>query len=355
MKKIVVCPDSFKGSLGAKEIARIIAECLRPYSTSGELKYSEFDVVEIPLSDGGEGISEIMKENHYPIETAVMASDPLGRKTQTYYLTDQSGKRAFIESARIIGLPLLKMEERNPMIASSYGLGEVIKVAAINGCKEITVALGGSATCDGGEGMLKALGELSQYQDIKFTVVYDVTNPLLGENGAAQVFAPQKGAKPEEISILEARLKRILEKGLKYKDIEIDIEGGGAAGGLGFAFMTFLNANKIKGIDFVLNSLDFDKKIAGADLIITGEGKIDRQSLMGKVVSGVLERAFQNNSSIIAIAGVVEDRELLLEAGLSEIYEISNPQKNIVENMEAETARNNIRETINFVLKSNIF
>lgn len=274
-RKIVVCPDSFKGCLPAREVAFIIAEKLR------EL-HPETEIVELPLADGGEGTLEIVADKGYPVVREVETVDPLGRCFRANYNTDLSGKRAFIESARVVGLPLLSPSERNPLIATSRGLGEVIMDAFNHSCTEITVSLGGSATCDGGLGMLDAIeGDLSE---VVFKIVCDVKNPLLGENGAVKVFAPQKGASIDDLPLLEKRMedfvRATIERGL-CKVSDAWKEGAGAAGGLGFAFQTYLNAETISGIDFIMKLTDFDKQLKDADLIITGEGKLDRQSLMG--------------------------------------------------------------------------
>lgn len=348
--KIVICPDSFKGSLAAEEVAEVISKTIKEHRP-------EIEILEIPLADGGEGTANIMKRFAYPMKRQTLVHDPLCRKIITEYFTDPSGEKVFIESAKIIGLPLLKEEERNPLKTSSYGLGEVILDACRNGGKEITVSLGGSATCDGGKGMLEALGDLNKLKDIRFNVVCDVVNPLLGENGAVKVFAPQKGAKTEDLPLLEAGLEKMAKKLLKKSShrLKIDAEGGGAAGGLGFAFMASLNAKMIKGINFVLEILDFPGLIEGADMIITGEGKIDSQSLMGKVVSAVLSAAKEKNIQVIAFCGIVEEREKLMEAGLNNVYEIRDPDKNIQENMNKFITKNNLRKMVNFVLKSNIF
>lgn len=339
-RKIVVCPDSFKGCLPAREVAFIIAEKLR------EL-HPETEIVELPLADGGEGTLEILGENGYPVVREVETVDPLGRCFRANYNTDLSGKRAFIESARVIGLPLLSPSERNPLIATSRGLGEVIMDAVNLSCAEITVSLGGSATCDGGLGMLDAIeGDLSE---VVFKIVCDVKNPLLGENGAVKVFAPQKGASIDDLPLLEKRMedfvRATIERGL-CKVSDAWREGAGAAGGLGFAFQTYLNAETISGIDFIMKLTDFDKQLKDADLIITGEGKLDRQSLMGKVVGGVLKSAGKRGLPVVAFGGIVEDKEQLLEAGLAEAYEISCPDLTLEENMKRDVVCENIRKKI---------
>ena len=332
---IVICPDSFKGSLTSKEVTSTLSEAFHK-------KRPKLEILELPLADGGEETSAILSST-FPNVFHLYATDPLGKRIETQFFIDSTGKKAFIESAKIIGLPLVTYKERNPLKTSSFGLGEVINEALRLGCNDIIVSLGGSATCDGGLGMLKALNHT--YLNANFTILCDVDNPLLGMNGAVKIFAPQKGAKPEDIPILEKRLENLVEeakkRGLYNKGDEFKA-GSGAAGGLGFAFQTFLKAKSIKGIDFILKKLKFSELIRNAQLIITGEGKLDSQSLMGKVLSGVLEEAKKQDIPVIAIGGLVEDETKLLEAGLQKVYSISDPNKTLEENMLPETAIKNL-------------
>lgn len=348
--KIVVCPDSFKGSLSAIEVADTIARALSSC-------YPDSEIIEIPLADGGEGTAELITKYKFPKAIKVEVQDPLKRKISVCFHTDVNGEKAFIESAQIIGLPLLSPEERNPLKASSFGLGETIHKAIEMGCKEITISLGGSATCDGGKGMLEALKN-TETNKIKFNIICDVSNPLLGPNGAAKVFAPQKGASHQDIPILEDRLVKLAEEAKQRglcSDNDIYKEGAGAAGGLGFAFQTFFKADTIKGIEYVFAETDFKNKIIGADLIITGEGKVDNQSLMGKVLSGVLYNAKKGNIPVIALGGIIENHRNLLKAGLKEVFEISDPLLSLNDNMKPETTKKNLRRTIEIMSKSNIF
>lgn len=346
--KIVVCCDSFKGSLSAEEICNVISKTLKNRKEGTE-------VIELPLADGGEGTARILIKERYPIINKVKAHDPLGRLIETRFYQDTTGKKALIESSEIIGLPLLKKTERNPLKASSFGLGEVINFAISSGAEDITVTLGGSATSDCGMGMLKAYND--NWKKIKFRILCDVSNPLFGKEGAVEIFASQKGAKPSELPILEERNRRWVEelvnKGInRYEDTLR--EGAGAAGGLGFAFQSILKAESLKGIDFILKVTDFENIIEKADLIITGEGKIDKQSLMGKVVSGVVKMAKKKSIPVIAICGKLEDKEIIESYGLKNIYCISDPRMSESENMKDETTKLHLKNTMDKIIRKNI-
>lgn len=364
--KIIVAPDSFKGSLSANEVADAISDVILS-------RHPNFEVVKIPLADGGEGTDDILAPS-FPEVVKVEAADPLGRMRTASYRVNPFSSSTFIESAKVIGLPLLQPEERNPMVASSYGLGEVIKDATKKGYKKIFISLGGSATCDGGMGMAEALGYrffdqrgkplkasggnlrkiasiLPSYdfdlERVNFTVFCDVNNPLLGPQGAAEVFAPQKGAAPEDVRLLEEGLGNLnhvcLNSGLAKEDFALR-PGAGAAGGLGYGALTFLSAELLKGIDFILDTVNFDEKIRDADLIITGEGKVDCQSLMGKVVGGILA-CVQNTGKdipVIVVAGLAEDKDLLLKSGITAIHTIADPRLTLQENLHPSVALCNL-------------
>ncbi|MCH5241419.1 MAG: glycerate kinase [Muribaculaceae bacterium] len=348
--KILVCPDSFKGSLSAKEVADTISTALLE-------KFPNVMILQIPLADGGEGTTDIVKTSLFPNEIKVSAHDPLGKLINVGFHIDITGKKAFIESARVIGLPLLTTEERNPLKTSSKGLGEVIQHAIKRGCNEITVSLGGTATSDGGMGMLEVLSQIDTHK-IRFKAICDVNNPLLGNNGAVEVFARQKGATESDLPILEKRLEYFIgvlkKKGL-CSDKNTTRPGAGAAGGLGFAFQTILKAKTFSGIDYVLEITDFINKTKGVDLIITGEGKIDSQSLMGKVLSGVLRIACNENIPVVAVSGLVENKDVLLTSGIKEVFPISDPKLSQEENMKPENTKKNIKKAIETMLQSNIF
>ena len=362
--KIIICPDSFKGCLTASEVAETIEDCISSeisqyqklnskIDLQGEIKFANLDcknlkILKIPLADGGEGTAQILKTKHFPIERNIQAHDPLGRLINTKYYGDSTGTKAFIESAEIIGLPLLSPKERNPLITTSYGLGEVINKAIQEGYTEISIALGGSATCDAGKGMIEAL-EGIDVSAINFKIICDVKNPLLGEEGTVRIFGPQKGAKTSDIPLLDKRIEDFVNYSQRKFGINknnCSKEGSGAAGGLGFAFQSILRAETIFGIDYIMKETDFDKEIEDAALIITGEGKVDSQSLMGKVLAGVLKRANKRNIPVIVFGGIIEDKKNILDAGVKEIYEISDKNLTLEENMNKENTKKNIRVTI---------
>lgn len=385
--KIVICPDSFKGSISAQEAAQCITFALKD-------RLPDAEIIQMPLADGGEGTGEVLK-NIFPEEIKVKTVDPLMRPISATYLSsgilcsnrsESSTKKIFIESANAIGLPLLKSHERNPLVASSFGLGVMIKDAVKSGANDITVSLGGSATSDGGFGMLAALGwsfldekgsslpplpsnilkihtiipskDFREISDIKFRVLCDVENPLFGSQGAAIVFAPQKGADACQTELLDKALRYwdslwqqygVTDKSGAYE------AGAGAAGGLGYAFRNVLKADIYKGIEFILDALQFDRAIGGAHLIITGEGKVDRQSIMGKVICGVLNHAIKKKIPVFVIAGQAEDVEILKAKGVAEVFEISDAGLSIEKNMETTQTKENLKNSIQNMLNSNIF
>ena len=368
MKKIIVCPDSFKGSLTAFEVTKTITDSIKELS-------DDIEVVPIPLADGGEGTASILSKYGYENKVKLATVDALGHPIEASYLISSDGKGAFIESASALGIALLNPKDLNPLIASSYGLGLIVKDAVEMGCKEITISLGGSATCDGGMGMLDALGyrffdslgqplkgngknlikiskivspsdnyNLVNPDNLKFTTACDVKNPLYGPNGASYVFAPQKGAKPQDLPFLEMGLRN-LARHRNHGDFHLK-NGAGAAGGIGFAMFAFLNSNYVSGIDFILQKIGFEDRIVDSDILITGEGKIDHQSLMGKVLEGVLEVANKHKIEVIALAGKVEDEKLILKSGVKSIYEIADPRLSLEENLLPQNAKANLRKAI---------
>ena len=279
----------------------------------------------------------------------VTVRDPLMRPVVAKYLLQ--GDMAVIEMAQASGLTLLKEEERNPMLTTSYGTGQLVSDAVGKGAKHIVVGLGGSATSDAGIGMLRALvdafknemwDDIEAFKDVTFTIASDVKNPLYGEQGAAHVFAPQKGATPEMVLALDGRAKRFAEVSAKHFGYDCSQKpGAGAAGGLGYAFLQYLHAESKSGIQLLLDTIDFKRLVADADLIITGEGSADRQTLMGKLPMGILEQSGQ--VPVWLIAGRISDRQELLDAGFARVECINPPDIPLEEAMRKDVARRNIR------------
>lgn len=279
--KVIIAPDSFKECLSSPQVAAAMADGARA-------RWPEAQVVELPLADGGEGTLEVLSSALGARPMKADVHDPLGRYIEARYAC--TGSTAIIEVAQAVGLSLLSPSERNPLKASSLGLGELLVAAYDEGCTRFVVGLGGTATCDGGAGMLRAPG----IERLRGTIelLCDVEAPFVGPHGAARVFAPQKGASPEDVEVLE---KRMLAQAYALQvrtGVDVSaLPGAGAAGGLAGALLACFGATIHPGIDRVLDLVHFDDALLGASLIITGEGKSDAQTLMGKVPMGVLRHA----------------------------------------------------------------
>ena len=348
MKIIIVAIDSFKSCLTSAEANQAACEGILA-------KMPNAQVVQVPVSDGGEGFLEAFQAAMDGEIVDVNVNDPLMRPIVAPYLLQ--GNTAVIEIAKASGLTLLKPEERNPMVATSYGTGQLVVDAVRRGCMHIIVGLGGSATSDCGIGMLRAIidafaknrlwDDVRHLDDVRFTIATDVTNPLCGENGAATVFAPQKGATPEMVEALDARAKLFAEASAKHMGRDCQNKpGAGAAGGLGYAFLQYMNAECRSGIDLLLDTMRFDGILQDADLVITGEGSADRQTLMGKLPYGILQRAQKHDVPVMLIAGRIADEQQLLNAGFSRVACINPPGTPLEIAMQPATAKENIRQII---------
>lgn len=344
MMKIVVASDSYKGSLTSNEVCDCIEKGIKKASPLAE-------VIKVPMADGGEGTARSLLQCIGGRNVEVKVKDPLCREITAEYGILADNKTAVIEMAAASGLPLLKSHEKFPLITTTYGTGELVKDALEKGCENFIIAIGGSATNDGGAGMMMALGcnfldrhgnsiglggaNLSNLYKIdisnmdkrllncKITAACDVENILCGENGASYVFGPQKGASKTDIEILDKALlnfARVIKEDLK-KDV-LNIPGGGAAGGLGAGLMAFLNANLKRGIDIVMETSALEKKIQGADLVITGEGRMDYQTQFGKAPYGVAMAAKKYNIPVIGICGSIGDRAEELYKYFTSIFSI---------------------------------
>lgn len=322
--KIIIAPDSFKGSATAIEVCDSIEKGIKKVFPNAK-------TIKLPVADGGEGTVSALVAGTGGIFKEVSVTGPLGERISATYgiLKD---KTAVIEMAAASGLTLVPEDKRNPLFTTSYGTGELILAALGEGCRKIIIGIGGSATNDGGLGMAQALGvsfldkdgrelgfgggELSKLDRIdtsrldnrikntEILVACDVTNPLYGENGATFVYGPQKGATPETAKLLDRNLQRFAEVIFEQLGREVaHIPGAGAAGGLGASLMAFCNAHIRPGIETVLDAINIDAHLPGADLVITGEGRLDGQSVYGKVPVGVAKRAEKHNIPVFAVTG----------------------------------------------------
>lgn len=324
--RVVVAPDKFRGCLTAAEVAAALARGVRAVRP-------ELEVVEIPVADGGDGTVAAAVAAGWD-EVGVDAVGPTGRPVRAAYA--RWGPRVVVELAGVVGLDRLPGGRLDPLGASTYGLGLVVQAAVDAGATEIVLGLGGSASTDGGTGMVQALGvrldevgplDLAPLlEDVRVTVATDVDSPLLGPHGAAAVFGPQKGATPAQVEILERRLRRWADRvaGATGRDWS-DVPGAGAAGGTGFAALALLGATVRPGIEVVLELVGFADRLAGAGLVITGEGSLDTQSLAGKAPVGVARAAAGHGVPVVAVAGRTELGPVeLRRAGLAAAYPLSD-------------------------------
>ena len=351
--KVVIAIDSLKGCLTSMEANKAAAEGIRD-------AFPDAEIVEVPVSDGGEGYMEAFHAAIGGRLEEVTVRDPLMRPIIAKYLLQ--GEMAVIEIAQASGLTLLTKEERNPLVATSYGAGQLVADAVRKGAKHIIIGLGGSATSDAGMGMLHALidafakqkkwDDIDAFKDVKFTIASDVKNPLYGEKGAAHVFAPQKGATPEMVLRLDERARKFAEMSAKHFGYDrSQMVGAGAAGGLGYAFLQYLHAESKSGIQLLLETIRFKEMLKDADLIITGEGSADRQTLMGKLPVGILEQS--GKVPVFLIAGRISDREELLNAGFARVECINPPGISLEEAMKKHVAQQNIQECVADMVKKN--
>lgn len=365
--KIVIASDSFKGSLSSHEVAQAAMRGVKQV-------YPACEIVAVNVADGGEGTVEAVVEALGGEIVTITVSDPLGCPVSACY--GLAGNTAIIEMAAASGLTLLTAEERNPWLTSTYGTGEMILDAIRRGCREFFVGIGGSATNDAGTGMLQALGfrfydvdehEITnccggKLQDIariddsevtaavrqsRFIVACDVDTPFCGYEGAAYVFAPQKGADMEMVARLDSGMVSFAKVIEKTYGIDVtSMAGAGAAGGMGGGFYAFLNATLKRGVDMVLDAIDFDSIIRGADLVITGEGTIDYQTVKGKTAAGVLARAKAQDIPVVAIAGRVEMCDSVAQMGFAGVYPIMENEMPLAVAMQPDFAAANVEKTV---------
>lgn len=358
-RKFIIAIDSFKGCLTSAEAGRAVAEALNDAVTDAE-------AVCVEVSDGGEGMAAAFAKALGGKMVKAYVHDLMMRRRWAEYGVAPGGT-AVIEAAQACGLTLVGEDERNPVRATSYGVGELVVAAVKHGCRNFIVGLGGSGTSDAGIGMLRAItdglaprggtiddalkGPLSQ---CRFTLACDVMNPLLGDDGAVMVFARQKGATPEMLPLLEQRAARFARASASHFGFDRScLSGAGAAGGLGYAFMQYLGAEMRSGADLLLDVCGFDTMLCGAECVITGEGHADRQTLMGKLPQRVMLRARRKGVPVWLMAGCVADGEKLLEAGFSKVVSVTPDGMDLAEAMKKDVAVENIFLGVKGLLKRN--
>ncbi|HSC81869.1 MAG TPA: glycerate kinase [Chitinolyticbacter sp.] len=344
MKKIVIAPDSFKETLSALDVAHTIAEAMRPLLPGVEL-------VEVPVADGGEGTLDALVDATGGTRHQFLVLGPLGEQVNAVWGMLGDGKTAVIEMAAASGIALVPAAQRNPLVTSTEGTGQLIRAALDSGARHFILAIGGSATNDGGTGMLRALGarfldaaaqdlpvggaaltrleriDLTGFDariaECNFEIACDVDNPLTGPRGASAVFGPQKGATPDMVAKLDQALgnyARVIREQLG-RDVE-SAPGAGAAGGMGAASLAFFNGKLRRGVDIVLDACSLESILADADLVITGEGRLDGQTIFGKTPIGVAKLAKRFNLPVIAIGGCLrEDVDVVHQHGIDAVFD----------------------------------
>lgn len=364
--KIVIAPDSFKESLSAMQVAEAIEQGFSEI-------FPQAEYIKLPMADGGEGTVESMVAATGGERVHVNVTGPLGLPVNGFFGWMGDGETAVIEMAAASGLHLVAPEQRNPLVTTSFGTGELILAALNHGARKIILGIGGSATNDGGAGMMQALGahfhdidgkelhvggaalaqlasvDLSQLDarlaQTDILVACDVDNPLCGAKGASAVFGPQKGATPEWVKLLDAALQHYGEKiELATGKSVLNVAGAGAAGGMGAALFGLLNARLQPGIEIVTEALKLADAVQGADLVITGEGRIDSQTIHGKTPVGVARVAKRYDIPVIAIAGgMTPDYSVVHQHGLDAVFSVLNRIQTLPEALEG--ARENVRVT----------
>lgn len=392
--KAVIAIDSFKGSMTSLEAGNA--------AKRGILRViPEAEVVVKPLADGGEGTMDALIKGLGGKTIIISVTDPMGKKSQSQYGILQDGNTAVIEIAQAAGITKVQETKRNPLKATTAGVGEMIKDAVQRGCRKFLIGVGGSATNDGGIGMLKALGfeflgadgqgvgegaevlskitkikaerVLTELKECDFQIACDVTNPLCGKYGATYIYGPQKGLPRERLEAIDRGMAQYAEVAERYigadwnigektavqtlnenemRDMEEyilrkDIPGAGAAGGLGFAFITFLHGRLVPGVDLIMDAIDIDKDLENAQYVVTGEGRLDGQTAMGKAPAGVAKRAKQYGCKVLAFAGeVTEDADKCNEVGIDAFFPIVRGVTTFEEAMKRENAERNMELSV---------
>lgn len=369
MRQITIAVDSFKGSLSSYDVA-----CAAEQGILSVLPHCK--VKKISIADGGEGTAQALISTLQGEWREVRVHDPLMRPIMARYGVVDEGRTAIIEMASASGLTLLSTEERNPLLTTTYGTGEMIADAVRRGARHLLIGIGGSATNDAGMGMLEALGyrfydckghlvagcgarlervaqidasgAMPELKECLLEVACDVKNPLYGPQGAAHIYAPQKGASPHVVEHLDEGLKNFASV---VNPTAAHTEGAGAAGGLGYALQAVLGARLRAGIEMVLDAIHFDQIISGSDLVITGEGRIDYQTIMGKAPSGVLQRAKAQGIPVVAIGGSVEESEAVQRSGFAAILPVVSGPMTLEHAMQEDVAARGVSRTVEQIVR----
>ena len=365
--KAVIAIDSLKGSLSSVQAGSAAAEGI--WRVFPEAKLDIF-----PIADGGEGTVDALVTGLRGEKRQVLAADPLGRKISCEYGILPGGT-AVIEMSCAAGITLISQEARNPLHTTTYGVGEVIRDAIENGCRNFIIGIGGSATNDGGIGMLQALGfgildqagnsvsygakglrdiaaittenALPELSQCRFHIACDVTNPLCGKTGCSAVYGPQKGATPEMVVQMDRWLSGYAQRVREvFPHSDPDIPGTGAAGGIGFAFLSFLGGRLVSGIDLILQEIGIEAAIRHADVVITGEGRLDAQTVMGKAPIGIAKIAKKHQKPVIAFSGcVTKDTRVCNQYGIDAYFPIVKGACTLEEAMDPDNAFRNLADT----------
>ena len=372
--RVVVAIDSFKGSMSSLEAGEAISKGIRNAHKDAEVEIR-------PLADGGEGTVEALSIGMGGKLINVDVTGPVGRKVNAVYGIVDSSKTAIIEMSQAAGITLVSGDEKNPLYTTTFGVGELIKDAINKGCRHFVVGIGGSATNDCGIGMLQALGYefldkegkqvgfgasgvrdivsirdenvIKELSECYFRVACDVNNPLCGDLGCSAIYGPQKGATKEMVADMDGWLKnysKIVKE--KYPDADCEYPGTGAAGGLGYAFFNFTNSKLESGIKIVLDETRLEEYVKDADIVVTGEGRLDHQTVMGKAPVGVANIAKKYNKKVIAFSGsVTEDAGVCNEHGIDAFFPILRRIVTLEEAMQTDTAKRNLTDTAEQVFR----
>ena len=372
--RVVVAIDSFKGSMSSLEAGEAISIGIKKAHKDAEVEIR-------PLADGGEGTVEALSIGMGGRLVNVDVTGPVGRKVNAVYGIVDSSETAIIEMSQAAGITLVSGNEKNPLYTTTFGVGELIKDAINKGCRHFVVGIGGSATNDCGIGMLQALGYefldkegnqvgfgasgvrdivsirdenvIKELSECYFRVACDVNNPLCGELGCSAIYGPQKGATKEMVADMDGWLKsysKIVKE--KYPDADCEYPGTGAAGGLGYAFFNFTNSKLESGIKIILDETKLEEYVKDADIVVTGEGRLDHQTVMGKAPVGVANIAKKYNKKVIAFSGsVTEDAGVCNEHGIDAFFPILRRIVTLEEAMQTDTAKQNLTDTAEQVFR----